>query len=132
MTYTKGTGFVLYVILILAFAYFYTFMELKPKEMADNLNKNGGYIPGIRPGKETTEYVNTVLKRITIVGATFLTILAILPIVFDKFSNLTTSISISGTGLLIVVGVALETYKQLDSQLASRSYTKGRRVRRRV
>ena len=132
LSYTTGVGFVIYIILIFAFAYFYTFMQLKPKEMADNLNQNGGYIPGIRPGKETVEYVNTVLKRITIVGATFLTILAILPIVFDKFSNLTTSISISGTGLLIVVGVALETYKQLDSQLASRSYTKGRRVRRRV
>lgn len=77
--------------------------------------------------KETTEYVKKVLKRITIVGAGFLTILAILPIIFDKVSNLTTSISISGTGLLIVVGVALETYKQIESQLVSNSYVKGRR-----
>ena len=77
-------------------------------------------------------YVNTVLKRITIVGAIFLAALAILPIVFDKLSNLTTAISISGTGLLIVVGVALEMYKQLESQLVSRTYTKGRRGRRRV
>ena len=107
-------------------------MQIKPKEMADNLNQNGGYIPGIRPGKETVNYVNTVLKRITIVGAVFLATLAILPIVFDKLSNLTTAISISGTGLLIVVGVALETYKQLESQLVSRTYTKGRRGRRRV
>ena len=116
--------------MIFAFAYFYTFMQLKPKEMSDNLNKNGGYIPGIRPGKETVEYVKTVLKRITIVGATFLTVLAILPILFDKVSSLTTNIAISGTGLLIVVGVALDTYKQLESQLVSRSYTKGRRGRR--
>ncbi len=130
LSYTNGTGLILYVILIFVFAYFYTFMQLKPKEMSDNLNKNGGYIPGIRPGNETVEYVKTVLKRITIVGATFLTALAILPIVFDKFSNLTTSISISGTGLLIVVGVALDTYKQLESQLVSRSYTKGRRGRK--
>ena len=72
-----------------------------------------------------------MLKRITIVGATFLTILAILPLVFDKVSNLTTSITISGTGLLIVVGVALETYKQIESQLVSRTYTKGRKGRRR-
>ena len=72
-----------------------------------------------------------MLKRITIVGATFLTVLAILPIVFDKFSNLTTSISISGTGLLIVVGVALETYKQLESSIVSRSYTGSRKRRRR-
>lgn len=130
LSYTNGTGLVLYVILIFAFAYFYTFMQLKPKEMSDNLNKNGGYIPGIRPGKETVEYVKTVLKRITIVGATFLTALAILPIVFDKVSNLSTNIAISGTGLLIVVGVALDTYKQLESQLVSRTYTKGRRGRR--
>lgn len=130
LTYTKGTGLLLYVVLILVFAYFYTFMQLKPKEMSENLQKNGGYIPGIRPGNDTTEYVNTVLKRITIVGATFLAILAILPILFDKFSNLATSITISGTGLLIVVGVALETYKQLESELASRTYTKGRKVRR--
>ena len=130
LTYTKGVGLLLYVILILAFAYFYTFMQLKPNEMSENLQKNGGYIPGIRPGKDTTEYVKTVLKRITIVGAVFLAVLAILPIVFDKVSDLQTSISISGTGLLIVVGVALETYKQLESQLASRSYTRGRKVRR--
>ena len=131
LTYTNGIGLIVYIILILAFAYFYTFMQLKPSEMSENLNKNGGYIPGIRPGKETTEYVKTVLKRITIVGAVFLTTLAILPIVFDKVSNLTTSITISGTGLLIVVGVALETYKQIESQLASRTYTKGRKGRRR-
>ena len=131
LTYTNGVGLIIYVVLILAFAYFYTFMQLKPSEMSENLNKNGGYIPGIRPGKDTTEYVKTVLKRITIVGAVFLTVLAILPIIFDKVSNLTTSITISGTGLLIVVGVALETYKQIESQLVSRTYTKGRKGRRR-
>ncbi len=130
LNYTDGIGLIIYIILIFAFAYFYTFMQIKPKELSDNLNQNGGYIPGIRPGKETINYVKAVLKKITIVGATFLTILAILPIVFDKFSNLTTSISISGTGLLIVVGVALETYKQLESQLVSRTYVKGRRGRR--
>ena len=106
-------------------------MQIKPKEMADNLNKNGGYIPGIRPGNETVEYVKTVLNRITIVGALFLATLSVLPILFGKFSNLSTTISISGTGLLIVVGVALETYKQLESQLVSRTYTKGRKGRRR-
>ena len=131
LNYTSGTGLALYVILIFAFAYLYTFMQLKPKELSENLQKNGGYIPGIRPGKETTDYVKAVLKRITVVGAAFLATLAILPIVFDKFSNLTTSITISGTGLLIVVGVALETYKQLESELASRTYTNGRKVRRR-
>lgn len=131
LTYTDGVGLIVYVILILTFGYFYTFMQLKPSELSDNLNKNGGYIPGIRPGKETVTYVKTVLSRITIVGATFLATLAILPILFGKFSNLTTTISISGTGLLIVVGVALETYKQMESQLVSRTYVKGRKGRRR-
>lgn len=131
LTYTKGTGLIIYIVLVLAFAYFYTFMQLKPKEMADNLKKNGGYIPGIRPGEETIDYIKTVLKRITIVGAVFLTTLSILPILFDKVSNLTTTISISGTGLLIAIGVALDIFKQLESQLVNNSYTKGRRNRRR-
>ena len=97
----------------------------------ENLNKNGGYIPGIRPGEETVSYVSKVLKRITVVGGIFLAILAALPIIFGKISSLSNIISISGTGLLIVVGVVLETYKQLESRLVSRSYEKGRKSRRR-
>lgn len=131
LNYTTNTGFIMYVLLIIAFAYLYTFMQLKPSELSDNLNKNGGYIPGIRPGKDTEKYIKIILKRITIVGAVFLAVLAGLPVLFSKFSTLNTSISISGTGLLIVVGVALETYKQLESQLVSRTYTKGRKGRRR-
>ena len=131
LSYTSVTGFILYVLLIIGFAYLYTFMQLKPGELAEKLNKNGGYIPGVRPGDETEEYISKVLKRITIVGACFLALLAALPILFSEFSTLQTSITISGTGLLIVVGVALETYKQLESQLVSRTYTKGRKGRRR-
>ena len=131
LTYETVTGFALYIILIILFAYLYTFMQMKPGELSENLNKNGGYIPGVRPGKETEGYIKTILKRITIVGACFLALLASLPILFSKFSTLQTSITISGTGLLIVVGVALETYKQLESQLVSRTYTKGRKGRRR-
>jgi len=130
LTYTSTTGFIVYMILIVCFGYIYTFMRLKPAELAENLNKNGGFIPGIRPGNDTEKYIKMVLKRITIVGAVFLAILAGLPILFSKFSTLNTSISISGTGLLIVVGVALETYKQLESQLVSRTYTRGRKGRR--
>ena len=130
LTYTSTTGFIVYMILIVCFGYIYTFMQLKPAELAENLNKNGGYIPGIRPGNDTEKYIKMVLKRITIVGAVFLAVLAGLPILFSKFSTLNTSISISGTGLLIVVGVALETYKQLESQLVSRTYTRGRKGRR--
>ena len=124
------TGLLLFALLIIGFAYLYTFMQMKPSEISDNLNKNGGYIPGIRPGNETESYIKRVLKRITIVGAGFLALLASLPILFNMFSNLTTPITISGTGLLIVVGVTLETYKQLESQLVSRTYVKGRKGRR--
>lgn len=130
LTYSTNVGFAIYMVLILAFGYLYTFMQLKPAELADNLNKNGGFIPGIRPGKDTEKYIKMVLKRITIVGAVSLAVLAGLPILFSRFSTLKTSISISGTGLLIVVGVALETYKQLESQLVSRTYTRGRKGRR--
>lgn len=130
INYTTPVGLVIYILLIIGFAYLYTFMQIKPKDMSDNLNKNGGYIPGIRPGKETEKYVSKVLKRITIVGASFLAFLAAIPILFSNFSTLNTSITISGTGLLIVVGVALETYKQLESQLVSRTYTRGRKGRR--
>jgi len=121
------TGLILYVVLIFAFSYFYTFLQIKPKDMADNLNKNGGYIPGIRPGDETEKYVTKILKRLTVVGSIGLAFIALLPIVFGMVTDLPTSVTIGGTGLLIVVGVALETYKQIESQLVSRNYTKGRR-----
>ncbi len=127
LSFNSGTGFALYIICIILFSYFYTFLQVKTKELSENLQKNGGYIPGIRPGEETVKYISTVLKRITIVGAIFLSVIAGLPIVFGWFSNLPTSVSIGGTGVIIIVGVALETYKQLESQLVTRSYTKGRR-----
>ncbi len=129
LTYTTPTGFILYIILIIVFAYFYTFLQLKPKELADNLQKNGGFIPGVRPGDETVKYVTKVLKRITLAGAVFLAAIAALPILFGMFSGLPTSVTIGGTGLLIVVGVALETYKQIESQVSTRTYSKGRKRR---
>ena len=121
------TGLVLYIVFIYAFSYFYTFLQIKPKDMADNLNKNGGYIPGIRPGEETEKYITKILKRLTVVGALGLTFIAALPVVFGMISNLPSSVTIGGTGLLIVVGVGLETYKQIESQLVSKNYAKGRR-----
>lgn len=129
LSQTSVTGFILYIVFIFGFAYFYTFFQLKPKDLAENLSKNGGYIPGIRPGDETVKYVSKVLKRITTVGALSLAIIAALPIVFGMISTMPTSVQIGGTGLLIVVGVALETYKQIDSELVTRSYTRGRKRR---
>ncbi len=130
LTMNTATGFGLYIIFIIAFAYFYTFLQLKPKELAENLQKNGGFIPGIRPGEETVQYVSKILKKITLVGAIFLAILAALPIAFGMiFTTLPNSVTIGGTGILIVVGVALETYKQIESELVTRDYVKGRKRR---
>ena len=124
LDYSKPVGFILYIVLIFFFGYFYTFLQLKPEDVADNLKNNGGYIPGVRPGKETEEYVSHSLSRVTIVGTILLIILAIIPIIFTNVTKLPSSISIVGTGLLIVVGVALETYKQLEGSLATRTYKK--------
>ena len=131
LNYTTPVGLIIYVVLIFIFGYVYTFIQIKPDEMAKNLQNNGGYIPGIRPGKDTEKYVSKVLSRLTVVGSTFLTIIAILPIVFSTLINLVPNVSLSssvtvgGTGLLIVVGVCLETYKQLEGSLVTRNYSRG-------
>lgn len=131
LTTSTATGFIIYIVAIFIFAYFYTFLQMKPKELSENLNKNGGFIPGIRPGDETEVYIKKVLKRITTIGALSLAFIAGIPILFGAVSNLSTSVSIGGTGLLIVVGVALETYKQLESELVTKNYQSRRRGRRR-
>lgn len=122
INYTTPIGFVVYMLLIFVFGFFYTILQANPEELSKNLNRNGGYIPGIRPGKDTTEYITSVLKKITLVGTIFLAILAGMPVIFANISSLPTSVSIGGTGILIVVGVALETYKQLESSLVNRTY----------
>ncbi len=122
--YSTPVGFVLYMILIFVFGYFYTNMQINPKELAKNLNRNGGYIPGIRPGIETENYIKRILNRITFLGSTFIAVIAGLPIVFSSFisTGLPASVRIGGTGVLIVVGVAIETCRQLESSLINRSY----------
>ena len=125
ITNTSLTGFLLYILLIMFFGYFYTFLQMNPEEMAKNLSKSGAYIPGVRPGNATIDYVSNVLSKLTIVGSLFLVIIAGLPIIFSKFSGLSSSVTIGGTGLLIVVGVAIDTYKQLESSLISRSHRAG-------
>lgn len=129
LDYTKPVGFVIYVLLIFFFGYFYTFLQLRPDQVSENLQKNGGYIPGIRPGKDTSKYISHVLSRITVTGTIFLIILAIIPIILQKLTGSAVGAAIGGTGILIVVGVALETYKQLEGSLATRTYkkVKGRR-----
>lgn len=116
-------GFALYIGFVIFFAYFYTFIvAINPENLSKNLNNNGGYIPGIRPGSETKTYISQVLSRITFLGAIFIAVIAALPIIFKAFTNLPSIVVVGGTGILIVVGVLLETYKQLESSVASRSY----------
>lgn len=122
LSLSSVTGFILFIVFIILFSYFYTFITIKPKELSENLQKNGGYIPGVRPGEETEEYVTRVINRITIVGSLFLALIAGLPYIFGAISTLPTNVSLGGTGLIIVVGVVLECYKQLESNLISRSY----------
>lgn len=129
IVYTTPTGFVLYVLLILFFGYVYTFMMMNPEEMSKDLNKRGGYIPGVRPGADTSKYISNSLGKLTIVGSIFLVILSGLPILMGNISSLPSSVTIGGTGILIVVGVAIETYKQMESGLVTRSYKKRRRAR---
>lgn len=120
--YTKPVGMVFYLVLIIAFTYFYAFIQVNPENIADNLKKQGAYIPGIRPGQNTQNYLTSTLYRLTFVGAIFLATVAIMPIFFINIANLPQSAQIGGTSLIIVVGVALETMKQLESQLVKRHY----------
>ncbi|WP_299511807.1 preprotein translocase subunit SecY [uncultured Rummeliibacillus sp.] len=120
--YSQPLGMILYVALIVAFTYFYAFVQVNPEKVSDNLKKQGAYIPGIRPGKSTQDYLTSVLYRLTFVGAIFLSVVAVLPILFINIANLPSSAQIGGTSLLIVVSVALETMKQLESQLVKRHY----------
>ncbi|WP_217588937.1 preprotein translocase subunit SecY [Lentibacillus saliphilus] len=120
--YTEPAGMVVYVVLIIAFTYFYTFVQVNPEQMAENLQKQGGYIPGIRPGKNTETYLTRVMYRLTFVGSIFLAAVSVLPIVLGKLADLPSAVQVGGTSLLIVVGVALQTMKQLESQLVKRHY----------
>ncbi|MFC5601973.1 preprotein translocase subunit SecY [Sporosarcina koreensis] len=120
--YHQPVGMIIYVALILAFTYFYAFIQVNPENMADNLKKQGAYIPGIRPGQNTQNYLTSTLYRLTFVGSIFLALVAVMPIFFITLANLPQSLQIGGTSLLIVVGVALETMKQLESQLVKRHY----------
>lgn len=113
---------IVYFLLIVGFTYFYTSITFNPIEVANNMKKNGGFIPGFRPGKPTSDYIAKVMSRITLAGAIFLGIIAVLPIVVGLFSTKLSNFGFSGSSLLIVVGVALETVKQIQSQMLMRHY----------
>ena len=116
--YTIANALV-YLVLIIAFTYFYTYATFNPAEVSSNIKKNGGFIPGIRAGKQTTEYLSSIIKKLTLFGGLFLSLIAILPMLLS-FTSL--NITFGGTSILIVVGVALETVQQLESRLVMRHY----------
>ena len=110
---------IVYLLLIVGFTFFYTYATFNPAEVATNIKQNGGFIPGIRAGKPTTEYLSSILTKLTWFGGLFLSLIAIIPMLM-RFSSI--DISFGGTSILIIVGVALETVQQLESQLVMRHY----------
>ncbi|WP_105616886.1 preprotein translocase subunit SecY [Vallitalea okinawensis] len=123
LSYSESwTGAILYVLFIIFFAYFYTTITFNPIEIGNNMKKNGGFIPGIRPGKPTTDYLVKVLNHVVFVGAVGLAVVALVPIVLSAVFNVG-QLLVGGTSLLIVVGVALESVKQIEAQMLMRHYT---------
>lgn len=120
-------GMILYVILIYLFSFFYSFMQIDPAKISDNLQKSNAFIPTVRPGEETENYVSRILFKVTLIGATYLALVALVPLITAKIFNFTSSeagiITIGGTGLLILVGVAVETMKQLETAANEQTYS---------
>ncbi len=112
---------IIYFLLIVGFSYFYSTIQFNPVEVANNLKKNGGFVPGFRPGKPTADFISKVLGKITLFGALYLAVIAILPIITGNVIAVK-SLSIGGTSVIIVVGVALESVKSLESQMLMRHY----------
>ena len=112
---------IVYFLMIIAFSYFYATIQFNPVEISNNLKKNGGFIPGFRPGKPTADFIKKVLNKVTLFGAIYLGVVAILPLLIGKIVNVP-SLSIGGTSVIIVVGVALETVQALESQMLMRQY----------
>ena len=127
IVYNTPSGLILYILFIMFFGYFYTFLLMNPEEMSKNLNERGGYIPGVRPGEDTTNYISESLDKLTIVGSLFLVVLSAIPVLVSMLSDLPSSVTIGGTGMLIVVGVAIDMYRQIESSLVSRSYSARRK-----
>jgi preprotein translocase subunit SecY len=126
---------VIFTVLVVFFAFFYTQITFNPVDVADNLKKSGGFVPGIRPGKNTAEYIGRVLSRITFAGALYLSVVCMIPALLQKYMSV--PFNFGGTGLLIIVGVALDTVQQIESHLITRNYEgfagpKGPRIRGRV
>ena len=122
MNLTHPVGLITYAVLIVLFTFFYTHLQVDTEKISEDFGKNGSYIPGVRPGKDTQRYLNVILNRITVMGAAFLTFIALLPHVLPLFTSISSTTAIGGTGIIIVVGVALETVKELKGRMTERSY----------
>ncbi len=122
LSLNKPFGLCLYALLTVLFTFFYTDLQVDPDKVAENLSKSGAYIPGIRPGNETRTYLHKVLNRITVLGAFFLTVVAVIPYLLPMITSLPQSTALGGTGIIIVVGVAMATVAQLKGQLTQKSY----------
>lgn len=121
-TYTNPIGFALYMFLVFIFSFFYTFLTVKPDDIAEDLQKSNAFIPGIRPGEDTQNYISKILFKVTVLGATYLALLAAIPIITSIIFNLPASVTVGGTSILIIVGVAIETAKQLETEASEKAY----------
>ena len=122
-SYEKPIGFALYIILIFLFSFFYSFLQISPEKMAENLKKQNAYILGVKPGEDTAAYISKVLFKVTLLGATYLAIVASLPMIITLIFNIQSAgVSVGGTSIMIVVGVAIETAKQIKTEVQSQEY----------
>jgi preprotein translocase subunit SecY len=112
---------VTYFVLVFVFTFFYTAITFEPDTVATNLQKNGAFIPGVRPGQTTAEYIGKIVSRVTLLGATFLAVIAVLPLIMRSLTGIQ-SLAIGGTALLIVVSVVLDLIKKIDAQISMREY----------
>ena len=123
---SKPIGIALYIIFIIFFSFFYSFMQVDPEKISENLEKQGAFIPGYRPGEETKRQLSKMLFRVTLIGSTYLVLLAMVPIIvstaFGFNSSESAAITIGGTSLIIVVGVAVETFRQIETSAETRDY----------
>lgn len=120
--YVNPIGMIVYVGLIFLFTLFYAFLQINPEKIADKLAKENSYIPGVRPGADTTDFIARVLFKVTMIGATYLSVLALIPIILSRIFNLPPQVTIGGTALLIIVGVAVETTKQIENDANEKTY----------
>ena len=122
LSYNTPSGMITYAILIILFSFFYTFVQVNPEKTAEYLQKNGSYIPSVRPGRETEKYMSSLLKRLATIGAVFLAFISLAPIAAQQFMHLTSSIALGGTSLLILISTGIEGMKQLEGYLLKRQY----------